>query len=302
MSIACRRWMCPTSRERGRCRRIQLGPALHRPIDGARLGLFGDAENLPLIASICRRLYGIPLAIEFAAARAATLGLQQVTDRLNDRFGLLTAGRRRRCRGTRPSVRRSIGAINCCRRRSGHCCSGCRFSWAGSRSRRRPRSWATPALLPPWLPTALQAWRLSRWYPWTRRCHRAAGNSRDHPRLRAREAGRSGDAGLIARRHAEFFRNAFAPAAESPRVALDDLPHYIRDIDNLRAALDWAFSHDGGDVGLRIGLAVAATPVLSRRRCCPNVIAGRSGLFSFLTMSGAERPKKCGFRQASAIR
>ena len=34
----------------------------------------------------------------------------------------------------------------------------------------------------------------------------------------------SGDAELIARRHAEFFRNVFAPAAESPRVALDDLP------------------------------------------------------------------------------
>ena len=39
-------------------------------------------------------------------------------------------------------------------------------------------------------------------------------------------------------------------------------PDYIRDIDNLRAALDWAFSRDRDDVGLRIGLTVAATPVL----------------------------------------
>jgi predicted ATPase len=46
------------------------------------------------IAAICRQLDGIPLAIEFAAARAATLGLNQVAARLDDRFGLLTTGRR----------------------------------------------------------------------------------------------------------------------------------------------------------------------------------------------------------------
>ena len=52
------------------------------------------AEDLPTIAAICRRLDGIPLAIEFAAARAATLGIQQVAIGLRDRFALLTGGRR----------------------------------------------------------------------------------------------------------------------------------------------------------------------------------------------------------------
>src|SRR5271169_37378 len=51
-------------------------------------------ENLPAIAAICRHLDGIPLAIEFAAARAATLGIQQVAIGLRDRFELLTSGRR----------------------------------------------------------------------------------------------------------------------------------------------------------------------------------------------------------------
>jgi predicted ATPase/DNA-binding winged helix-turn-helix (wHTH) protein len=51
-------------------------------------------ENLPAIAAICRRLDGIPLAIEFAAARAATLGARQVASHLDDRFRLLTGGRR----------------------------------------------------------------------------------------------------------------------------------------------------------------------------------------------------------------
>ena len=52
------------------------------------------AETLPAIAAICRRLDGIPLAIEFAAARAASLGIDNVAVHLKDRFALLTSGRR----------------------------------------------------------------------------------------------------------------------------------------------------------------------------------------------------------------
>src|SRR5467141_4112069 len=52
------------------------------------------AENLPTIAAICRRLDGIPLAIDFAATRVAALGLQQVAAGLDDRLGMLTSGRR----------------------------------------------------------------------------------------------------------------------------------------------------------------------------------------------------------------
>ncbi|HUB98166.1 MAG TPA: winged helix-turn-helix domain-containing protein, partial [Stellaceae bacterium] len=51
-------------------------------------------EDLASIGAICRRLSGTPLAIEFAAARAAVLGVRQVAMGLHDRFALLTAGRR----------------------------------------------------------------------------------------------------------------------------------------------------------------------------------------------------------------
>jgi predicted ATPase/DNA-binding winged helix-turn-helix (wHTH) protein len=51
-------------------------------------------ENVHFIAAICQHLDGIPLAIEFAAARAATLGVHYVASHLEDRFGLLTSGRR----------------------------------------------------------------------------------------------------------------------------------------------------------------------------------------------------------------
>src|SRR5712671_2041895 len=46
------------------------------------------------VAAICRRLDGIPLAIELAASRAAVLGIEELAARLDDRFRLLTGGRR----------------------------------------------------------------------------------------------------------------------------------------------------------------------------------------------------------------
>ncbi len=49
-------------------------------------------EDVHLIAAVCRHLDGIPLAIEFAAARAATLGVEYVASHLENRFGLLTSG------------------------------------------------------------------------------------------------------------------------------------------------------------------------------------------------------------------
>jgi len=56
--------------------------------------LAADEDNLGSIATICRRLDGIPLALELAAARAALLGPREVAALLDDRFGLLTGGRR----------------------------------------------------------------------------------------------------------------------------------------------------------------------------------------------------------------
>jgi predicted ATPase/class 3 adenylate cyclase len=51
-------------------------------------------ENADLVADICRRLDGMPLAIELAAARVRALTLSQILDSLHDRFRLLTGGAR----------------------------------------------------------------------------------------------------------------------------------------------------------------------------------------------------------------
>jgi non-specific serine/threonine protein kinase len=50
--------------------------------------------NAAAVAEICRRLDGIPLALELAAARVKVLSIQQIRERLDDRFKLLTGGSR----------------------------------------------------------------------------------------------------------------------------------------------------------------------------------------------------------------
>jgi len=66
-------------------------------MDRARLAdpsLQLDAANAPIVADICRRLDGIALAIELAAARVKMLKLRDIRARLSDRFRLLTGGNR----------------------------------------------------------------------------------------------------------------------------------------------------------------------------------------------------------------
>jgi predicted ATPase/DNA-binding CsgD family transcriptional regulator len=92
--------------------RYRLAPlALPGPDDAADAGceavvLFVDrarradahftlaGETGPAVARLVTRLDGMPLAIELAAARVEALGVAQLLDRIDDRFGLLTAGDR----------------------------------------------------------------------------------------------------------------------------------------------------------------------------------------------------------------
>jgi predicted ATPase len=85
------------------------------PADGARIGRLADVEavrlfveraravvpgfaldasNAAAVAEVCRRLDGIPLALELAAARVRALAVEQLAARLDDRFRLLVGGSR----------------------------------------------------------------------------------------------------------------------------------------------------------------------------------------------------------------
>ncbi len=60
----------------------------------ARPGFTLTAQNAPAVSEICRRLDGIPLALELAAARLNALSAGQLAARIDDRFRLLAGGGR----------------------------------------------------------------------------------------------------------------------------------------------------------------------------------------------------------------
>jgi predicted ATPase/class 3 adenylate cyclase len=65
-----------------------------------------DTADRQLVDQVCRRLDGLPLAIELAAARLRSLSLTELSTRLDDRFRLLTGGNR-----TAPSRQRTLEAV-----------------------------------------------------------------------------------------------------------------------------------------------------------------------------------------------
>lgn len=64
-----------------------------------------DASTGPAVAQLCRRLDGIPLALELAATRVRALGVHTLLDRLDDRFRALGSGPR-----DRPARQRTLAA------------------------------------------------------------------------------------------------------------------------------------------------------------------------------------------------
>lgn len=202
-------------------------------------------ENLPAIAAICRHLDGIPLAIEFAAARAAVFGPQQVASRLNDRFGLLTGGRRTalpRHQTLRAALDWSYQLLPEAEQRLLHHLaifpSGFTLQAAASVTNDAPSQVAggISNLVSKSLVTLDSSASTSRW--------RLLETIRAYALEKLVE---NGEAEQAARRHAVFFRDLFASMAPAPqlRPSAEDMERYRQEIDNVRAALDWAFSPVG---------------------------------------------------------
>ncbi|MFN8514588.1 MAG: hypothetical protein U0841_18750 [Chloroflexia bacterium] len=89
-------------------------PAVGLFLDRARFACPGfalTAENALAVATICRRLDGIPWRRELAAARIPVLAPQQLASRLDDAAAADRGVAHRRCRATRPSAPPWSGAI-----------------------------------------------------------------------------------------------------------------------------------------------------------------------------------------------
>jgi predicted ATPase len=90
------------------------------------------------------------------------------------------------------------------------------------------------------------------------------------------------EAEIVARHHALYFRDLFAPATSNSGSGLltDDLARRVREIDNVRAALDWSFS-SAGDRAIGVDLTAAYSPVWRHlslmgecRECCERALLG----------------------------
>jgi predicted ATPase/class 3 adenylate cyclase len=75
---------------------LDVGAAVELFVERAESTVSGSlADETAAVADVCRRLDGIPLAIELAASRMASMTAAEVRDRLDDRFKLLVSSRRR---------------------------------------------------------------------------------------------------------------------------------------------------------------------------------------------------------------
>jgi predicted ATPase/tRNA A-37 threonylcarbamoyl transferase component Bud32 len=95
--FAVRSLAVPAVDEGGDLASVRSSEAVALFLDRAGLVVPGfslTTTNAAPIAEICRRLDGIPLAIELAAARAKVLSVEQIRSKLDDRFRLLTGGSR----------------------------------------------------------------------------------------------------------------------------------------------------------------------------------------------------------------
>ena len=112
-------------------------------------------------------------------------------------------------------------------------------------------------------PTALQTWSRSRW---SQRMSVAqwcsTGCSRRRGPTRIEKLAESGEFQPLARRHAEYYRDLFQRAAADwgARPRAEWHADCGRRIDEVRAALNWAFS-PGGEASIGVTLTIAAVPL-----------------------------------------
>ncbi len=215
-----------------------------------------DADA-PLVAEICRRLDGIALAIELAASCVEAFGVRELAARLDDRFRLLTTGRRTALPRHQTlaatldwsyqlladNERQLLGDLSVF---VGRFSLDSALAIAGDRTSQQALTIGN-----------LVAKSLVAFDP---RDEGAYYRLLDNTRLYAREKLRdSGNMREAQRRHATLYRDLFvaAEAEHEMRPAAEWRGLYAWHIDNVRGALDWAFSSEG-DVTLGIDLTIAA--------------------------------------------
>jgi predicted ATPase len=221
-----------------------------------------DPRAAPMIATICRHLDGIPLAIEFAAARSATLGLEQVATGLRDRFDSLTSGRRTalpRHRTLRATLDWSYQLLSEAERDLLH-----RLAiFAGPFSLDAARAVAAESTSHAGIADGV-AGLIGKSLAF-RATDPTAGEFRLLETTRIYAVDRlteSGDFAGVARRHAAYFLEVLGTLDEERRSKRRDEIRAVfrRCAEEVHVALEWAFSATG-DPGMGVALTIGAVPL-----------------------------------------
>ncbi len=219
--------------------------------------------NASLVVAICRRLDGLPLAIEFAAPRVEALGVESLAARLNDSLRPLSGTRRwatvARHRTMQAVIEWSYGLLSEDEQQFFRALGIFAGGFTGE---------AAAAVAADEATTGVNA--IDRLVDLGAKSLVVADVGDSKQRFRLLDTTRayamekldeSGEHEAAARRHATYYRQYFARAeTEAPSGPIVE---HAQEIDNLRAALDWAFS-SGGDASTGVSLTGTAVPLWIR--------------------------------------
>jgi predicted ATPase/DNA-binding winged helix-turn-helix (wHTH) protein len=222
-----------------------------------------DDADLPIIADICQKLDGIPLAIEFAAARVSALGVRGLAARIEDRLRLLTHGPRAvlaRHQTMRATLDWSYDLLREIEQRILQ-----RLSiFAGGFT-------LQAACMVAGSPDGIEGEITDQVLELVTKSLICADVRGDEPRYRLLETTRayaleklrdSSEFETVTSRHAEYYRDLMETASAARGEVAADSWHatYSPEIDNVRAALAWALAPRGNAV-TAVALAAASAPL-----------------------------------------
>jgi predicted ATPase/DNA-binding winged helix-turn-helix (wHTH) protein len=236
-------------------------PAVQLFMERAGAGGYAAALNdinAPIVGTICRRLDGVPLAIELAASRAGSLGIHGVGNLLDNRFGLVWHGRRTalpRHQTMSAMLDWSYNLLS----EDEKAVLGRLSVFVGDFKIDAARSVAagieidetgtTEAIVSLTAKSLISTTEV-RGSPY----YRLLETTRTFAQAKLAERG---ETNRIAWRHARFFSDFLQHDQLVQSRFEHDLSGYVSHIGNVRAALQWAFSHDG-NVGVGVELAAWA--------------------------------------------
>ncbi|WP_158903544.1 winged helix-turn-helix domain-containing protein [Burkholderia sp. L27(2015)] len=231
-------------------------------VRAAEPGFQADEKCMDLIGALCRSLDGIPLAIELAAARAATLGVEALTCHLGNNLRILTGGyrtampRHQTMRATLDwSYRLLTDLERAIFRRLGPFIGG--FTLDALRFLAKRESWPEEDMSEAFSGLILKSMVCAPSQGPQRR-YRLLETTRQYALQRLDDNGEQNSAATV---HAEYLMTLISNTHAQRNEHSDDslMEVFSSELDNVRAALEWSLS-PCGDASVGVTLASAAVP------------------------------------------